>query len=45
VGNSKMLANLEALIRRIPDSQTILAERRTMIKRMMAARAEVSKSA
>ena len=45
VGNSKMLANLEDLIRRIPDSQTILAERRTMIKRMMAARAEVSKSA
>ena len=45
VGNPKMLANLEALIRRIPDSQTILAERRTMIKRMMAARAEVSKSA
>jgi hypothetical protein len=44
VGNTKMLANLEALIRRMPDSQTILAERRTMIKRMMAARAEVSKA-
>ena len=44
VGNPKMLANLEALIRRMPDSQNLLAERRTMIKRMMAARAEVSKA-
>jgi len=45
VGNPKMLANLESLIRRMPDSQTILAERRNMIKRMMAARAELTKRA
>lgn len=45
VGNPKMLASLEALIRRIPDVDNILAQRREMIKRMAAARAELSKGA
>jgi hypothetical protein len=45
VGNPRMMANLEALIMRLPDAKTLLAERREMIKRMMAARAEMSKSA
>jgi hypothetical protein len=45
VANPKMLASLEALIRRIPNVEAILAERREMIKRMVAARSEMSKSA
>ena len=45
IGNQKMLANLEALVMRLPDAKTLLAERREMIKRMMAARAGMSKGA
>jgi hypothetical protein len=45
VGNTRMMSNLETLIMRIPDAKKILAERREMIKRMMAARSEMSKSA
>jgi hypothetical protein len=44
VGNPKMLANLESLLMRMPDAKTVLAERREMIKRMMAARAEAAKN-
>jgi hypothetical protein len=43
VGNPKMMANLEALIMRLPDAAELLAQRREMIRRMMAARAEISK--
>jgi hypothetical protein len=39
-----MLANLESLLMRMPDAKTVLAERREMIKRMMAARAEAAKN-
>ena len=45
VGNPKMLANLEALLMRMPDAKTVLAERREMIKRMMAARADAARNA
>jgi len=41
----KMLINLENLIMRMPDAKEILAARREMIKRMMAARAEKAKGA
>jgi hypothetical protein len=45
VGNARMMENLETLIMRMPDAKTILAERREMIKRMMAARAQMSGTA
>ena len=45
IGSQKMMANLEALVMRVPNAKTILAERREMIKRMMAARAETAKGA
>ena len=45
VGSPRMMANLEALIMRLPDAATLLAERREMIKRMMAARSEMAKNA
>lgn len=40
----KMLSNLESLIMRMPDAKEMLATRREMIKRMMAARAEKEKA-
>ena len=42
IGNSRMMSNLEALVMRLPDAKGLLAERREMIKRMMAARANLS---
>jgi hypothetical protein len=45
VGNPKMLANLEALVMRLPDAKTMLEERRDMIRRMVAARADTAKGA
>jgi hypothetical protein len=41
----KMLVNLESLILRMPDARNVLASRREMIKRMVAARAELAKGA
>lgn len=41
----KMLANLETLIMRMPDARELLAGRRELIKRMIAARAERAKGA
>jgi len=45
VGNPRMLANLETLIMRMPEAKSVLAQRREMIKRMAAARTEMSKGA
>jgi hypothetical protein len=45
VGSLKMMSNLEGLIMRLPDAKNLLSERREMIKRMMAARAEMTKAA
>ena len=45
MASPKMLLNLESLIMRMPDAKEMLAGRREMIKRMMAARAEMAKSA
>ena len=45
IGNSRMMSNLEALVMRLPDAKGLLAERREMIKRMMAARANLSTGA
>jgi hypothetical protein len=42
IGNSRMLANVESLVMRLPNAPSLLAERREMIKRMMAARAEMA---
>jgi hypothetical protein len=42
VGNSRMMSNLESLIMRLPDAKSLLAERRKMIKRMVAGRANLS---
>lgn len=44
VGNPNMLKNLEKLVMKMPDAKETLAARREMIKRMMSARAEMSKS-
>jgi hypothetical protein len=43
-GNPTFLINLERLIMRQPDAKEMLASRREMIKRMMAARAEAAKT-
>lgn len=45
MGSPKYLKNLEALILRMPDGQERLVKSREMMKRMMQARAEMSKSA
>ena len=45
MGNPKYLANLETHLMRMPDAKELLAARREMIKRWMAARAEMAKGA
>ncbi len=45
MGNPNMLKNLETLIMRQPDAKERLAKSREMMKRMVQARAEMSKSA
>jgi hypothetical protein len=45
VANLKMLVNLQSLIMRMPDAGELLVSRREMIKRMVAARAEMAKGA
>ncbi|MEO6051011.1 MAG: hypothetical protein ABIP78_06730 [Pyrinomonadaceae bacterium] len=45
MGSPKMLLNLETLIMRMPDAKELLVTRREMIKRMIAARSEMAKSA
>ncbi len=42
--NPKFLANLEKLIMKRPDAKEFLASRREMMKKMMAARAEMAKA-
>ena len=44
-GIPTMLSNLETLIMRTPNAKEVLASRREMIKRMVAARADMAKSA
>ncbi|CAN5434360.1 hypothetical protein BH10ACI3_BH10ACI3_29840 [soil metagenome] len=44
MGAPKMLSNLESHVMRMPDAKTLLEDRRQMIKRMVAARAERANS-
>jgi len=44
MGNPNYLLNLEKLVMRIPDAETVLANRREMIKRMVSLRAEAAKA-
>lgn len=45
MNSPKYLKNLETLIMKMPDAQEVLAARREMMKRMMAARSEMAKNA
>ncbi len=45
IDNPNMLANLEKLVMRMPDAETMLTKRREMMKRWMQARAETAKGA
>ncbi len=45
IDNPNMLANLEKLVMRMPDAETMLTKRREMMKRWMQARAETAKDA
>jgi hypothetical protein len=45
LGVPNMALNLETLIMRMPDAKELLAGRREMIKRLMAARTEMAKTA
>jgi hypothetical protein len=45
MANPNYLSNLEALIMKQPDAEDMLASRREMMKRWMAARAEMAKKA